>query len=267
MSRILCALALVIVLGIGPVAAAPTPRPPRWAWDATPGKVLFMIQTRGGVASPLQEVTALPDFVLYGDGTAIWTRYDAKEEMRQVWTAQLTQDEIAQQLDWMASLGYEEWYDRYEDASLADLPTTTYTMNLQDRTIKRLVYGLQFCLKANTVPSGFGEIYQRYSAFTHPAERLYVVERIVLYARGLSKTEARRGAHTLNWGVKEVKLADFALESETDYGRSEISGKDATRVVNRVKKWTLFSSDFSVFFFKEKKKEYQVGYRPLLPGE
>lgn len=236
-------------------------------WDATPGKVVFIIQTHGGVVSPLQELTALPDFVLYGDGMAIWSRYDKRQELREVMTAQLTEDEVRQELSFVLGKGYADWLDRYDDANLPNLPTTTFNLNLQGRSLKRLVYGLQYALKRSAVPAGFGEIFERYSQFSHAGQKPYRFNRLMLYARQMGRVEAKRGYRSLSWNVKHVKLADFARESETEYGQMEVSGKDADHVVGRLKKWTLFSTDLSIFFFNEKKKDYQVGYRPLLPGE
>jgi hypothetical protein len=88
-----------------------------------------------------------------------------------------------------------------------------------------------------------------------------------VYARKLDKLEAHRGFRRMNWGVTQVKLADFARESQTEYGQMEFAGKNAERVMDRIRKWTLFSTDLSVVFFTEKKADYQVGFRPALPHE
>ena len=236
-------------------------------YDSSPGKVLFSIETRGGVASKLQELTALPDFVLYGDGTAIWTRYNTRADLRVVWSVKLNTDEIKKDLEYIDSLGYNGWYDRYEDAPMAHLPTTTFTLNYKEQPIKRLVYGLQYCVKNKVVPEGFGQIYEHFSRYKHPDEGPYEFERVVVFARRMTKLEARRGFRTLNWGIKPVNLSEFARDSQTDYGQKELSGKEARRVIDRLKQWTLFSTDLSVVFFREKKVEYQLGYRPVLPGE
>jgi hypothetical protein len=259
---LVAALAIGLLLGAGRLAAAES-----MAWDETPGKVLFSIQTRGGVASTLQELTTLPDFVLYGDGTAIWTRYNHAADLRVVWTAQLTPEEVSEQLAWLDSVGYFGWMERYDDSPMPDMPTTSFTLQLKERNVPRHVYGLAYALKRKSVPDGFGQIQERYTQFKHPKEKLYNIDRVRLFARHLTKLEAKRGFRSLGWGVKQVKLADFARDGEKDYGELDVSGKDAERVVKALKKYTLFSTDLTVFFFKEKKEEFQVGYRPLLPGE
>lgn len=240
---------------------------PAIEYDTAAGKVLFCVDTRGGVASSLQELTSVPEFTLFGDGTALWTRYDKKKDLREVWCAQLAADEVHKEIEWLMSLGFADWYDRYDQANLPNLPTTTFTLSLKDQSLKRQVYGLQLATKRKLIPDGFGQIYDHFSAFKHPTEAIYKFDRIMVYARKMTKLEAKRGFKTLNWGVSQVKLADFARESETEYGQLQVSGKDALRVLHRLKDWTLFSTDLSVVFFKEKKENYQIGYRPLLPNE
>lgn len=263
-SRGLIPVALLLVA----VLAGPALGEPKGAilYDTTPGKVLFSIQTRGGVASPLQELTALPDFILYGDGTAIWTRYDSSRDVRVAWSTHLSSQEMQKELDFLDAAGYNGWYERYEDAGITNLPTTTFTLNFKEQTIRRLVYGLQYCLKNKTVPDGFGSVYDHFAQYRHPDEAPYEPEKVMLFARKLTRIESKRGYKTLSWGIKTVVLSEFAREGQ-EYGQKELSGKDAERVVARLKKWTLFSTDLSVIFFKEKKVDYQLGYRPVLPGE
>ena len=62
-----------------------------------------MIETRGGFASPLQELTVLPEFIVYADGTAIWTRYDKKKDLRQMFTVHLSDAEISQEISFINS--------------------------------------------------------------------------------------------------------------------------------------------------------------------
>lgn len=236
-------------------------------YDKSPTRVLFMIDTKGGYASQLQELTALPEFVLYGDGTAVWTRYDKKKDLRLLMAARLSSDEVDQLLSYLQSLGYDNWYERYDGSGLVNLPTTTMLLNLKDKLERRTVYGLALALKQNSIPEGFGEIYDHFTHFKHKDEYEYPIDRVMLFARRLTKTEARRGARTLNWGIKQIKLEDFAHEGESDYGQKVVDGADADRVVSRLRDWTMFSTDLSVIFFKEKKGDYQVGYRPLLPHE
>lgn len=258
------ALAALLMLALR-LPALGEPKSPS-LYDTGAGKVLFAIQTKGGVASPLQELTALPDFILYGDGTAIWTRYDASREIRVAWTTHLSTQEIQKELDFIDAQGYNGWYDRYEDAGLPNLPTTTFALHFKEQSIKRLVYGFQLCVKNKTIPEGFGPLYDHFAQFRHPDETPYEAERVMLFARKLTRMESKKGYRTLKWGIKTVVLAEFAREGQ-DYGQKELTGKDAERVVGRLKKWTLFSTDLSVIFFKEKKTDFQLGYRPVLPGE
>ena len=264
-SRRLAVLAVLVALAcLGrPALGEPKNTLP---YDNGSGKVLFMIQTKGGVASSLQELTALPEFALYGDGTAIWTRYSAAKEMRVVWTTHLSPQEVQKELDFIDAQGYNGWYDRYEDTNLPNLPTTTFTLNFKEQSIRRLVYGFQYCTKNKTIPDGFSRLYDHFVQYKHPDETPYESDRVLLFARKLPRLEAKRGYRTLNWGIKQVTLSEFAREGQ-EFGQKELSGKDAERVVSRLKKWTLFSTDLSVIFFKEKKTEYQLGYRPVLPGE
>ncbi|MBM3462752.1 MAG: hypothetical protein FJX76_11680 [Armatimonadetes bacterium] len=255
------ALFLACVLPLGAASAV------KLDYDTAPARVVFSITTKGGVASTLQELTALPDFVLYGDGTAFWTRYDKAADLRQLWTATLSPEQVRAELQWLSNKGYFEWYDRYDHVTIKNLPTTYFQVNLVDGPFKRQVYGMNVGLKDHSTPAGFGEVFERFSKYSAAGEKLYNFDRVMLFARKLTRSEARRGYKTINWGVKQVKLADFARESEKEYGQFEVSGKDASRVTNRLRKWTLFSTDLSIIFFKEKKEEYQLGYRPLLPGD
>ena len=245
------------------VAVSPT----RYEWDESSARPLLMIKTSGGVASPLQDLTTLPEFVLYGDGSAYWTRYDAHSETRALWRATLTPAEMQQEIGFVMGHGYGDLYERYEDAGLPDLPTTTFALNLKDGSLNRQVYGLALGLKRGSLPAALGDVHSRYAAFHHPTEAPARIERLFVYARKLDKAEAKRGYKKLGWGVKQVKLADFARESETEYGQLEVSGKNAERVLDRLKKWTLFSTELSVIFFTENKVDYQLGYRPALPHE
>jgi hypothetical protein len=264
MARLLVLAVLVPMVALGSRCAAADA--PTFDYDHGPTRVLFIISTTGGFASQLQELTALPDFVLYGDGTAVWTRYDKQKDLRRLMTARLSPDEVAQELAFVESAGFASWYDRYEDTSLQNLPTTTMTLHLKKRTTTRMVYGLNIAMKQKTAPEGFGQIVDHFSSFRHKDEYDYPIDRVRLFARKLSKAEAKRGYKSLGWGIKQVKLGEVAHDSE-DFGQKDLEGADAERVVKRLRDWTLFSTDLSVIFFKEKKDDYQVGYRPLLPHE
>lgn len=257
--------ALLLLLVTADACMSAEPSTPRF--DTSPTKVLFMIDTRGGFASQLQELTSLPEFVVYGDGRAMWTRYDKNKDLRRLMTTHLSPDEVEREVAYIESLGYADWYERYENAVLPNLPTTTFQLNLRAGSIKRMVYGLGLSLKQNSIPQGFGQVYEHFTAFRHKDEYEYPIERVLVFARKLTGGEARRGSRTLNWGVKQIKLADFAHEGETDYGQKELDGRDAERVVQRLRDWTMFSTDLSVFFFREKKDVFQLGYRPMLPHE
>jgi hypothetical protein len=240
--------------------------PDKFVYDQSANAILFEIETHGGVASALQELTTTPEFVLYGDGTVVWTRYNDKRDLRQLWTAQLNKDEVQQELHFIVEAGWNDWLDRY-DSSVVNLPTTTFTLNLKDAPARRQIYGMELGFKSGKLPEGMSRVYQHFAHYKHAGEDLYEPDHVLVFARKMSKLEAKRGAKTLKWNVKQVKLADFARESETEYGQTTVSGKDVDRVMNRLRDWTLYSTDLSVVFFKEKKDAYQVGYRPLLPGE
>ncbi len=264
--RLLLLFMLVIATTSAALADSASPVIPNYDRGST--RVLFMIETRGGYASRLQKLTTLPDFVLYGDGTAVWTRYDKTKDLHEVFAARLTPQEVKQELEFILSSGFEKWYDRYDGVTISNLPTTTFTLNFIDHPMKRTVYGLQMALQRGLVPSNFGVLFTHFKDYRNKNEFAFPIERILLFARKLGPAEAHRGYKTLNWGISQVKLANFAQDSDSEYAQKEIDGRNAERVVQRLHNWTLFSTDLStVIFFKEKKVTYELGYRPLLPHE
>lgn len=238
-----------------------------FVYDTSPTHVIFEISTRGGFESQLQELTALPDFVLYGDGTAVWVRHDKKKDLNVLMAARLSSEEVAAELAWVESMGFSGWYDRYDRVTLPKMPTTTVRLDLKSGTTTRMVYGLAMALKQKVVPEGFGQLYDHFTQFRHKDEYEYPIDKITLYARKLTKSEARRGYRSLSWGVKQVVLGDIAHDGDVDFGQKIFTGADAERVVSRLRNWTLFSTELSVVFFKDKKDDFQVGYRPVLPHE
>lgn len=257
----LAALLLLAVSGARPVAAD------TFTFNQTPNHVVFIIDTRGGWESKLQELTSLPTFVLYGDGTAVWTRYDKKADLRKLMTARLSPEEVQRELEYLMICGFKDWYDRYDQVSAPKLPTTTIRLDLTSGATTRLIYGLAMGLKLGVVPARLGEMVEHFANFRHKDEYEYPTDVIRVFARKLTRAEAKRGYKTLGWGVKKILLSDIAQGGDDDFGEKRFSGKDAERIANRLRNWTLFSTDLSVIFFKDKKDEYQVGYRPVLPHE
>lgn len=267
MNRIRIALSTALAfVALAAALARPAHAEP-FVYDTTPTHVVLAIETKGGYESKLQELTALPDFILYGDGTAVWTRHDTKNDLRVLMTARLSPDDVQRELEYLMSSGFLQWYDRYDRISLPNLPTTTVRLDLKSGTTSRMVYGLALALRQKVAPEEFGQVCEHFRGFRYKDEYEYPIDNIRLFVRKLTKAEARRGYRTLGWGVKKIVLSDIASSGNLEYGEKVFTGKDAERIVNRLRNWTLFSTELSVIFFKDKKEEFQVGYRPVLPHE
>ena len=104
--------------------------PPELTWDHSPDALIIQATSGGGMEPEAAYRNRIPDAQLWGNGRYIWQTFD-ENNSRQVWEAQLSEDEIVGLLQTFADKGFWRLKDHYEPRSeVFDSSSTSLRVNL-----------------------------------------------------------------------------------------------------------------------------------------
>jgi hypothetical protein len=238
-----------------------------------PDELILKVETKGGLDHPGADLSAVPDFLLYGDGRFLSLKpldpNVPEPAIRQIEVRKVTRDGIQALLEAAKEAGLTGRSTEFGKPGLTDVGTTSFTLHADGRTYTRSVYAL-------TTENGLDEL---------PAEvrerRLAVRD---FYNR-LAKVQdwLPRGSVSDPTPYQYDKLMVFSFrENDLPAGRSPLpisrglvdSGKqvDAGARCNVVEgedmeSWLEAAPDTAASAFTDGDDLYTVFLRPVLPGE
>jgi hypothetical protein len=125
---------------------SPTAVPGTISHPTGPDELVLRIDRTGGLFPPFHTVTELPLFVLYGDGRVITQGPQIMiyppPALPNLVVTRLTEEGVQAILQEAQAAGLLEGDQRYELTTIADAPTTTFTVNAGGRTSVVSVYAL-----------------------------------------------------------------------------------------------------------------------------
>jgi len=112
----------------------PTATPPPIPHPTGAGDLLVQTETRGGLAGPLADLTTVPDFTLYGDGTLLYAAFDQERGKRLLRRGRLTEAAVQEVLRRAVEEGsFFNSQPRYKNPTVLDAPTTRITVRTSER--------------------------------------------------------------------------------------------------------------------------------------
>ena len=226
--------------------------------------IVVFVDEEGGVRKDISNMSRVPVFCLYKDGTLI---YSTIGEDGLVFLMKSTMDEskIAEVRRFFESS--DEWNDVYEDSPMKDMPVVTITYTSGSDVRKFTVRGIDYAMRQKTIPSDMAAFY-RYAAFySDPDAKEYESDEIYIFVKQASKPDEDSLHRVIGWRVN-VDLAALVDEGGmSGVSSARLSGKNAKRALKTLKYFVPFMTADLPVFVRQKKNYYSVGFRPLLPHE
>jgi hypothetical protein len=238
---------------------------------ATARDIILWVISKGGFTPPMYQFTKGPEFVLYGDGRAVFAVYDKSTQQTTMMEARLSEEEVQELLAFIERNGFWDLEDGYFDAAVTDLPTTAFWVEVDGRRKEVQVYALYFAVEEGLAPRGLKEIHEHLANFSHPSAREYQPQEVSLFAEEVTWEVGDAPP----WPVEGISLADVAATPpvEVDWWLTMgyvVRGEVAREVVSVLRDCCLYSGpvfDVDEGLFSQDGIVYSVGYRPHLPHE
>ena len=245
------------------------------AWsaaDSKPRDVLVQLNVTGGRVPIWDELSRVPLFTLYGDGTVIVARKRESDFGWDMLTAQLGEPAVNTLLSGILidNRFFETTSEHQQWPAPIDLPTTHILVQHagQKRTISiEGLIGWRRDESENWVSDAvrseldrLSDIAHRLSTFTTTGLKPYRARRLILFVmighpdssdRLMEKSIAR-------WPFREIPLEEVPLDPLTNIGRRVLTGNIVEKVVHATRVRN---------YFRSKKTVYLVSSRVLLPYE
>ena len=131
----------------------PTPTPTSILHPTGASDVLAQTETRGGFVPQITDLTTVPDFTLYGDGTLIYQAYDQEQNRSLLHRGKLTETAIQEMLRRaVTEARFFDSQERYDNPYVADAGTTRITVQTEAQC--RSVFAYALGIDLSQVPSG-----------------------------------------------------------------------------------------------------------------
>ncbi len=235
---------------------------------ARAASVVLRADTASPLSDELQKLIPMPDFLLLSDGTVFFGRPGHHVGEIEYYTAHMSKDEMDSLVGRLQLSHVADWDDDYHAATLADLPTTTYTLNVPsvNRTIS--VYGAAYSAHLHVLPDGLTWLYDYISSFREDNEQPFVPTKATLYVKTAPALTVRHENDTpvLRWTVRDINLEK--VTGIGDYRPLVLTSPadvQAARGLLRGAAWPTMLAPKVLFQYK--KDYYHVAIRPVLPGE
>ncbi len=168
---------------------------PELIWDEDPETVVLSGTFCCGFVPQLAVTNYIPDFTIFSDGRMIWSITDQNTGGRQVFTAQLSPENLENLLTRIGEAGFFGWQDNYADLTVSDLPEKCLQVNLTG--ISKSV-----CEYNKGAPAAFHELYDYMAAGAEQTGKPYVPEAAYLTTESLGSD--------INLGDQQVRALDEA---------------------------------------------------------
>jgi hypothetical protein len=244
-------------------------------WSKTkssPRSVLVQLDVTGGHVPIWEELSRLPLFTLFGDGTVILARREPDGLGWEALTATLSEEEVNQILTGIVNTHrFFDVTDKYRKwPAPVDLPTTHISVAIRGKSRRISVEGLIGWRRDESehwVDNAVKDELDRLSAIageltTFNAVRMapYQARRLLVFVMighpDSSKEILEKS--TARWPFREVPLEDIPIEPLTSIGRKVVTGQ----LVEKIRHATSVRN-----YFRSKKVIYLVSSRILLPYE
>ncbi len=270
MKKLLALSLLASAVLAGPAAAA-IPHPTR-ATD-----VVIRVQTGGGFVAPSANLSRLPSFTLYGDGTLLVPgpvpQISPGPAISPLLRRHLGERQVQVLLRHARSAGLLAPgaidYGDMGSIGVADAPTTTVDLYAAGRHVVREAYALGFATGSNRLSSAQADARRALSRFIAGLPRgltgtRYVPRGVVVYVAPASG-QAQPGAKVVTWPLaSDLASAGTQLSSGLDLRCIAVSGPSARtllvtlRTANDASRWKARGSS---------PDRFTLVARPLLPDE
>jgi len=275
----------LLVIPVALTSCGKADQPPTGA-----SELVIRVETGGGFIPVEYSLTQTPDFSLYGDGTVIVTG-----PMIEIWPqpalpnlqkTTVSQETIAGLLAAARDAGLFDTGVDYGIPSVADAPTTTITINANDKTYVSEIYALGFGQTIDTesglspsdldLTSGQAEARERVLAFTSKTGDLDAFTSDTLqweqyefaslavfslpYDPDAPMYDDSVEPNHLDWPLGDLSTLGEAAPP-AGYRRAVVTGEDLDQLR------PLISLATRITLWKSGEREYYLYFRPLLPDE
>ena len=255
-------------------------------YPAGKADLVLRIETGGGFVTPQYNLTRLPEFSLYGDGTVIVTgpmiEIYPQAALPNLQTATISSEQVAKVLLAAKDAGLFTNDVDYGRPGITDVGTTTITIDADGKTYTSSIYALGF----EQMPEGGTvegltpaqvEARSAVNAFTAKAEDLdtflgtkltwkqYAYTSLAVFsqvsdpANPAYDTTGVQPNH-LDWPLGDLSTLGEAVQPE-GFRRTVVTGDDLAKLQ------PLLSQATQITLWKSGDHEYYLSFRPLLPDE
>jgi hypothetical protein len=242
--------------------------------------VVIRIVTGGGFVPIEYNVTLIPEFTLYGDGRIIITgpttmQYPAKA-LPNLQTAVVSEDVVQAMLAAAKEVGLFQNGVDYGQPGVADVPTSTITVNAAGTTYTSQIYALRFNEGGNLTmqqqqaravisdlrgklsdPSTLADVQPAWEAYDFTA--LKVFSRPIDTTAGTASTDIQ--PNHLPWPFADLATAGSQVANAPGLRQVVIAGDDLALLK------PLLPQATEITLWKSGDKQYNLWLRPLLPDE
>ncbi len=184
------------ILLILPALACNTFFPPRplVAWNAVADNVVIQANSGGGM---LYDPNPMPFAQLRGDGRFIWVV--GADNGRRVKLANLTTDQVRQQLQTIVDAGFFGWKDSYSPGIVYDAPSTCLTVSLSSGS-------KSVCETVSGAPAKFHDLLRQLASGAGAASADFVPERGYLKVTPVGAGQGAGGGPAVAWPSQQLGL-------------------------------------------------------------
>jgi hypothetical protein len=248
--------------------------------------IVLRVETGGGFVTPQYNLTQLPSFTLYGDGTVIVTgpmiEIYPQPAMPNLQTATISQEAVVKILQAAKDAGLFVNGVDYGRPGITDVGSTTITVNADGKTYTSDIYALGFeqmpeggpvdgltaaQIKARTAVTEFTAKTGDLDTFlgTTLNWSQYVYGSLAVFSQvsdpaapAYDTTEVQ--PNQLDWPLADLSTLGEAVQPE-GFRKVVVTGADLTTLQ------PLLSHATQITLWKSGAHEYYLAFRPLLPDE
>lgn len=246
-----------------------------------PDQVVFKVSTGGGLVPAEYNVTATPEFVLYGDGRVIVPgpviAIYPGPALPNLQTAFLPEEAVQSILVAAREAGLFQTGVDYGQPGITDVGTTSFLIDAAGQTYQTHIYALGMETaaggltleqqQARAAVQDFRNKLIDLTAFT--TEQLqwapFVYDRLAVYSRpaapsgGSDSTDV--APNYLDWPLRDLGTTGEALP--TGFRRQVVTGSDLAALQDEA----LLGQATQITLWRSAGKTYHLYFRPLLPDE